>query len=144
MRRTLRPGGRIAAIVYSTAERNEFFSIPVSIIRRRANLPPPLPGQPGPFSLGRPGVLEQALTAAGFDDVSVEAVNAPLRLLSAAACVRFERESFGALHQMLVGVPAAERESVWDEIGDALTPFEGDGGFVGPCELLVVSGAAKR
>ena len=46
MRRTLRPGGRIAAIVYSTAERNEFFSIPVSIIRRRANLPPPLPASP--------------------------------------------------------------------------------------------------
>jgi len=142
MRRTLRPGGRIAAIVYSTAERNEFFSIPVSIIRRRANLPPPLPGQPGPFSLGRRGVLEQALTAAGFDDVSVEAVNAPLRLPSAAECVRFERDSFGALHQMLVGVPAAERESVWDEIGDALAPFEDDGGFVGPCELLVASGAA--
>jgi SAM-dependent methyltransferase len=142
MRRALRPGGRIAAIVYSTAERNEFFSIPVSIIRRRANLPPPLPGQPGPFSLGRPGALEQALTAAGFDNVSVEAVNAPLRLPSAADCVRFERESFGALHQMLVGVPPAERQSVWDEIRDALAPFEGDGGFVGPCELLVASGAA--
>jgi hypothetical protein len=114
----------------------------VSIIRRRANLPPPLPGQPGPSSLGRPGVLEQALTAAGFGEVSVEAVNAPLRLPSAADCVRFERESFGALHQMLAGVPEAERESVWDEIRDALAPFEGDDGFVGPCELLVASGAA--
>jgi len=142
MRQALRPGGRIAAVVYATAERNEFFSIPVSIIRRRANLPPPLPGQPGPFSLGRPGALEQALTAAGFDQVSVEAVNAPLRLTSAEECVRFERESFGALHQMLAAVPAAERESVWSEIRDALAPFEGDGGFVGPCELLVASGAA--
>ncbi|HVD15725.1 MAG TPA: methyltransferase domain-containing protein [Actinomycetota bacterium] len=142
MRRALRPGGRIAAVVYATAERNEFFSIPVSIIRRRANLPPPLPGQPGPFSLGRPGALEQALTAAGFDQVSVEAVNAPLRLTSAEECVRFERESFGALHQMLAAVPTAERESVWSEIRDALAPFEGDGGFVGPCELLVASGAA--
>ena len=142
MRRALRPGGRIAAVVYATAERNEFFSIPVSIIRRRANLPPPLPGQPGPFSLGRPGALKQALTAAGFDEVSVEAVNAPLRLSSAEECVRFERESFGALHQMLTAVPAAERESVWSEIRDALAPFEGDGGFVGPCELLVASGAA--
>ena len=124
--------------MYATAERNEFFSIPVSIIRRRANLPPPLPGQPGPFSLGRPGVIEQALTAAGFDDISVEAVNAPLRLPSAAECVRFERESFGALQQMLAGVPAAERER------DALTPFESGSGFVGPCELLVASGAAQR
>ena len=41
--RALRPGGRVSAIVYSTADRNEFFSIPVSIIRRRAQLPPPAP-----------------------------------------------------------------------------------------------------
>lgn len=142
MRRALRPGGRVGAIVYSTAERNQFFSIPVSIIRRRAGLPPPLPGQPGPFSLGQPGVLEQALTAAGFGEISVDAVPAPLRLPSATECVRFERESFGALHQMLAGVPATERESVWDEIREALAPFEGDSGFVGPCELLVASGAA--
>jgi ubiquinone/menaquinone biosynthesis C-methylase UbiE len=36
MRRALRPGGRLAGIVYSTPEANAFFSIPVSIIRRRA------------------------------------------------------------------------------------------------------------
>ncbi|HSK95256.1 MAG TPA: class I SAM-dependent methyltransferase, partial [Euzebyales bacterium] len=54
MHRALRDGGRIAAVVYSTADRNEFFSLPVSIIRQRAQLPPPQPGQPGPFSLGGP------------------------------------------------------------------------------------------
>jgi ubiquinone/menaquinone biosynthesis C-methylase UbiE len=41
MRRALRAGGRVSAIVYSTPERNQFFSIPVSIIRRRAGLPAP-------------------------------------------------------------------------------------------------------
>ncbi|WP_100500710.1 class I SAM-dependent methyltransferase [Geodermatophilus chilensis] len=142
MRRALRPGGRIAAIVYSTPERNAFFSIPVSIIRRRAQLPPPQPGQPGPFSLGSPGVLEGVLSIAGFEDMRVEAVPSPLRLPSAAECVRFERESFGALHQMLAGVPAADRPAVWDEIEQALRQFESDDGFVGPCELLVASAAA--
>ena len=53
MRRVLVPGGRVAAIVYSTADKNGFFSVPVSIVRRHAKLGPPLPGQPGPFSLGR-------------------------------------------------------------------------------------------
>ncbi|MET0460962.1 MAG: methyltransferase domain-containing protein [Ilumatobacteraceae bacterium] len=141
MRRALREDGRIAAIVYSTPERNEFFSVPVSIIRTRAQLPPPQPGQPGPFSLGSPGVLEAALHDAGFRDVSVQVVPAPLRLPSAADCVRFERESFGALHQMLAGVPADERPAVWDEIETALTRYETPDGFVGPCELLVASGA---
>ena len=36
MRHALKPGGRVAAIVYSTPERNAFFSIPVKIIRERA------------------------------------------------------------------------------------------------------------
>jgi len=140
MRRALREGGRIAAVVYSTPDRNEFFSLPASIIRTRAKLPPPQPGQPGPFSLGGPGVLVKTLTDAGFHDVTVEAVSAPLMLSSAAECVRFERESFGALHQMLAGLPGEQRPAVWDEIETALRRFETSTGFVGPCEMLVGAG----
>ncbi len=58
MKQQLRTGGKVVAMVYSTAETNPFFSIPVSIIRHRAKLPAPLPGQPGPFSLGGEGKLE--------------------------------------------------------------------------------------
>ena len=140
MHRALRPGGRISAVVYSTPDRNKFFSVPVTIIRERAQLAAPAPGQPGPFSLGAPGVLEAALTAAGFTDVTVDTVPSPLRLAAAADCVQFERESFGALHQMLAGVPEAERPAVWAEIETALGQYETAAGFVGPCELLVASG----
>jgi SAM-dependent methyltransferase len=138
--RALRAGGRIAAVVYSTPDRNGFFSVPVSIIRRRAQLPPPAPGQPGPFSLGGPGVLEEELRAAGFREVGSQAVPAPLRLPRAADCVRFERESFGALHQMLGGLTPEQREQAWAEIGTELAAFEGPGGFEGPCELIVAWG----
>lgn len=141
MRRTVRPGGRVSAIVYSTPERNEFFSIPVGIIRAVAQLPPPLPGRPGPFSLGGPGVAEQAFGDAGLRDVTVTTVPSPIRLPSAAECVRFEQESFGALHQMLVGVDDAGREDAWRRIADALGRFETAEGFTGPCEMLVVTGS---
>jgi len=140
MRDALRPGGRISAVVYSTADRNGFFSVPVGIIRRRAQLPPPVPGQPGPFSLGSPGVAEQAFAGAGFRDVTVAAVPSPVRMATSADCLQFERESFGALHQMLAGLPADEREAAWAEVGDALAEYDGPDGFTGPCEMLVVSG----
>lgn len=140
VRHALRPGGRFAAVVYSTPDRNPFFSRPVQIIRRRAQLPPPLPGQPGPFSLGGPGVLADTLTQAGFTDIEVVAVDSPVRLPSAAECVRFERESFGALHQMMRGLTEAEREETWAEIEGSLAEFEGPDGFVGPCEMLVGAG----
>jgi SAM-dependent methyltransferase len=139
IRSALRPGGRVSAVVYSTADRNGFFAIPVGIIRRRAALPPPAPGQPGPFSLGGPGVIERVFADAGFRDITVEAVDSPVRMDSAAECVRFERESFGALHQMLAGLSEVDREAAWDEIGSALAEFEGPDGFVGPCQMLVAS-----
>ena len=66
--------------------------------------------------------------------------DAPLRMASAADCVQFERDSFGALHQMLGGLPEDERPAVWDEIAASLAQFETEDGFVGPCELLVVTG----
>jgi ubiquinone/menaquinone biosynthesis C-methylase UbiE len=140
MHRVLKPGGRVAAIVYSTAENNKFFSIPVSIIRRRAQLPPPLPGQPGPFSLGNPDVLEEAYKRAGFRDIQTQVVPAPLHMTSAAECVRFEQESFGALHQMLAGLNEEERKAAWEEIEHELSKFEGPGGFEGPCEMLIAVG----
>jgi SAM-dependent methyltransferase len=141
MRRVLVPGGRVAAIVYATADKNEFFSTPVSIVRRHAGLKPPLPGQPGPFSLAAEGVLEEAFVRAGLRDVRVETIAAPLRMKSAAECLCFEQESFGALHQMLASLDSAGREAAWAEVGAALREFEdGSAGFVGPCELLVAVG----
>ncbi len=139
-RHALRDGGRFAAVVYSTPDRNGFFSIPVGIIRRRANLGPPLPGQPGPFSLGADGALAKALEQAGFRDVEVRRVESPVILPSAAECVRFERESFGALHQMMASLDENARAETWQEIEAALGKFQSGGGFVGPCEMLVGAG----
>jgi SAM-dependent methyltransferase len=134
VRRVLRPGGRYAAIVFAEPDRNGFFSVPIGIIRRRAELPPPAPGLPGPFSAA---VIGELLEEAGFSDVEVRRVEAPVRLESAAECARMERESFGALHQMLAELPEPEREAAWAEVEEALVQFETADGFRGPCELLV-------
>lgn len=138
--RTLRPGGRLSSVVYSTPDRNGFFARPVGIIRRIAGLPAPAPGMPGPFSLGAPGVAQAAYENAGLVDVTVTVVPSPVRMASAADCLRFEQDSFGALHQMLSGVTAEERTAAWREIEEALEEFEDADGFTGPCEMLVVTG----
>jgi SAM-dependent methyltransferase len=138
--RVLKSEGKFASMVFTPAEKNPFFSLPVAIIRRHAQLPPPLPGQPGPFSLGASGIMELLYQQVGFRAVQTQIVSAPLHLASAAECVRFERDSFGALHQMLAGLPKEERESVWLEIEQTLRQFEGSSGFEGACELLLAAG----
>jgi len=140
MKQKLKTGGKVADMVYSTAQTNPFFSIPVSIIRRRANLPAPMPGQPGPFSLGGEGTLESVFAQAGFRNIEVTRIDAPVRVASAAECLQFEQESFGALHQLMSGLTNAEQDGTWDEIEQALGEFEEGGQFVGPCEMLVAVG----
>ena len=137
MLRVLKPGGYVAAIVYATVDKNHFFSTPVSIIRRRAQLPPPLAGQPGPFSLGAEGVLDNAFEQAGFINVQSETVDAPVKMTTAKECVQFEYESFAALHQMLEGLSDDEKAAAWQEIEDELSKFEDENGFSGPCQLVV-------
>jgi len=144
MFRVLKPGGKMAAIVYSTADKNKFFSVPVSIIRNRAKLPPPSPGQPGPFSLGGEGIIEEAFSKAGFSNVSSVRVDSPLVLPAASFCVAFQKESFGALHQMMSGLTDAEKESVWKEIESELKQFETGDGFAGPCEMIVAVGEKAK
>jgi SAM-dependent methyltransferase len=138
--RILKSGGRVVLAGFSTPDQNRFFSIPIGVIRRRAQLAPPAPGLPGPFSLGAPGVMEDALQGAGFTDIATRTVRTPLALASAAECVRFERESFGALGQMLAGLSDSEQQAAWDEIETELAEFQTEAGFSAGSELIVGAG----
>jgi SAM-dependent methyltransferase len=136
-RRALRPGGRVAVAVFSTPERNSWGAVPASIIRRRAQLPPPVAGQPGPFSLGGPGVLEGVFRQAGFAKPEIRAVPVPHRAASAAEYVRVAREAFGGFNAMMAQLPPQERESVWNEVEGSMRSFESQDGFEVPGECLV-------
>ena len=80
---------------------------------------------------------------AGFLDVVAVRVDAPLRLATAAECVQFERDSFGALHQMLAGLDeSGARRRLGRDRASGSRPSKRRDGFVGPCELVVVAGTA--
>ncbi|MFY2823814.1 class I SAM-dependent methyltransferase [Ruegeria sp. MALMAid1280] len=136
----LKPGGRVGALVYATPQECRFFSDPVTVIRKHAGLPPPAPGVPGPFSLGQPGVIEDVFEQAGLSDIQSRKIEAPVMLESAKECLRFEQESFGALHQMLSDLDESAKEAAWSEVESALGQFEKNGRFTGPCVMIAASG----
>jgi SAM-dependent methyltransferase len=139
-RRVLRPEGRVVVAVFSTPDKNGWGAVPLAIIHQSAQLAPPLPGQPGPFSLGAEGVLDDTLRQAGFQGIQIHRLSAPLRVASAAECIRFERESFGAFNQLMAHLPREKREAIWDEAEVAMQAFEGQHGFQAPCEALLAVG----
>ncbi len=136
-RRVLKPGGRVSVVVFSTPERNSWGAVPAAVIRRRAQLPPPAPGLPGPFSLGGPGVLAGVFAQAGFAAPEIHTLPAPHRATSAAEYVRVAREAFGGFKAMMAHLPPAECESVWNEVAESLRHFESPHGFEAPGECLV-------
>jgi hypothetical protein len=71
------PGGRLAA-VSSTVRANEFFALPVMVIRRRAALPPPLRPSPVRSVSARPWFWPPPDRRA-FIDVQVQGVAVPVR-----------------------------------------------------------------
>ncbi|HEY5769662.1 MAG TPA: methyltransferase domain-containing protein [Terrimicrobium sp.] len=139
-RRVLRPEGRVVVAVFSTPDKNGWGAVPLAIIRQSAQLAPPLPGQPGSFSLRAKGILEDALRQADFQSIQIHRLSAPLRMASAAECIRFERESFGAFNQVMAHLPREEREAICDEVEVAMQVFEGPEGFQAPCEALLAVG----
>lgn len=137
--RVLRPGGRVSAVVFTTAEKAPHFSIPAKVIREKLGLPSPEPGQPGPFSLGAAGALAGNFKTAGYQDVREETIEAPLRFASAKECVQWRREASGSMQQMLRSLDDEAKEGIWQEVEEAMGQFETQEGFESPCELLICS-----
>jgi SAM-dependent methyltransferase len=138
--RALREGARVATAGITSPAENPFSAITMRIIGMRAHLPPPKPGDPGPYSLGSETVMHDSLQAAGFADITIRLIDAPLRMASASECTRFQREAFAGLDQLLYALPQSEREATWKEVTDALKPLEHDGAFYSKVQFIVGSG----
>ena len=128
------PGGRLAAIVYSTPGAEPvLLHAGLGDPRAWRSCRRPPPGQPGRSASARRASPSRRSTDAGFVDVVAVRIDAPLRMSSAAECVRFEQESFGALHQMLAGLDAAgSRPTSGPRSPTRLAAFETADGFAGP------------
>jgi len=137
MRRVVKPGSKVAVMVFSAVERNPHHGIPFAIIRRLGNIPPPAPGEPWMYALGEPGTLEDVYSRAGFLNVSVHAVPIQRRFPSAADAIRTMRNSATNLSELMSRLDEADHERAWGEIEAQLRRFEGPNGLEIPGEVLI-------
>lgn len=68
--RTLKPGGWVAAAVWSAPEKNPSIGLSMEAMKKVVDLPPPDPSAPGIFRLAKPGDLAGMLQHAGLIDVT--------------------------------------------------------------------------
>jgi SAM-dependent methyltransferase len=136
IRRVLKPGGRFAAIVFSTSDRCPFLSLPHAIVFRIGRFTSPPPEQFGEFRLAGPGTLEDAFGAAGFLDTTIHTVPTRHRFPSLAEAMQYARGPL-PLRELMARLNRDEQQQAWAEIESALAQFEGPQGYDSPCELLI-------
>jgi ubiquinone/menaquinone biosynthesis C-methylase UbiE len=135
--RILRPGGRFAAIVLSSAATNPYTELPMAIARRFTGRSAETLADPGFFALGDSSMLRRAYEQAGFRDVATHAVPTRRRFPSLEAAVQDRRDSLPEIATLSTGLSEAEHAAMWHEIETCLQQFDGPDGFVAGGEMLI-------
>lgn len=137
----VRPGARIAAMVFTTPADNPLMAQPMSILLRHAGKSAPAPGQPGIFALGGEGILERIMTEVGLAEVGTKRVRAPLALSSASDALQMMMQAFGAYRAVVADLNDAQRAAAWNEVYECLKQFEAGGRFTAEFNFIVGAGA---
>jgi ubiquinone/menaquinone biosynthesis C-methylase UbiE len=130
MRRVVRPEGKVAALVFSTAEKNPYQGIALGVARRLGSTGPPL------FSLGEAHVLEDAFRESGLRNATVHAASFSRHFSSTTEVIqRLQETAF--LRAPLDKLGDSAREQAWTEIEHQFKPLEGPNGVDVPGEFLI-------
>ena len=141
MFRTLKTGGAACVMVFSAPEKNPCVTALMATALKHAGLPPRDPFQPGGLlSLGKPGLIDELFSEAGFSRVATTKIAAPFRLPSVKDYLAFARTSAGPILQVLARLDVEARAAAWAEIEEKLSAFNVAGGWEGPNELLLTVG----
>jgi len=88
-------------------------------------------------ALGRPGVLEDTYKAAGFRDVTAQAVSILWTRASTSEAISVYKDSYAVLRDNMAKLSDADRELAWKEIEQEVGQFEGPNGVEVPGEVQI-------
>jgi SAM-dependent methyltransferase len=142
IRRTLRPGGRVVLSAWQPFERNEWLTTIFRSLAAGRDLPTPSAGQPGPFSLADEATARRVLTDAGFAEVELTAVEAPMWLGTDAADAWTFVSGMGPVRGLSRGLAPDVAAAALAELQDSVAAHEtADGVAMGAAEWLITASA---
>jgi SAM-dependent methyltransferase len=135
--RVLRPGGRAVFAVWGPRELNPWLGLLFDAVTAETGMPVPPPGVPGPFSLEKPGALDDLLTGAGFADVAVANISNPVQVASVDDWWSVVPSLAGPISGVLASLPAEVNAAIRARIGVAMQDFATPDGYGLPGVSLV-------
>jgi enediyne biosynthesis protein CalE5 len=138
----LKSGGRLAAAVWGPPNMVQF-ALPIPIILRELNLPPPPTGRPGPFALADAEMLAQLVATAGFRDIETGTVTVIYETASAEDFTRWVRDVAPPISRLTNGQPAEVADRVWRQVTAAWVPLRTPDGHVRTSNQAIWVAATK-
>jgi enediyne biosynthesis protein CalE5 len=113
----LKPGGTIVLSCWSAPAKNPWLAIPMSVLSRHVDMPPPPPGAPGIFAFADGSRLRSTVEAAGFSNVMLEEVELPMiDFATGHEYLTYTLEIAGPIAMLFSRVPQDDRVAVENEI----------------------------
>ncbi|HVL90171.1 MAG TPA: methyltransferase domain-containing protein [Actinomycetota bacterium] len=142
--RALRPGGRIALMVWREMGRNEWITSVRDALAAGRDLPEPPPDAPSPVSLADPDRVKRILTEAGFEELDLESVDEPMRF-GADAERGFEGATrLSIVTGLLADLDDATRRDALHRLRQALAGRQTPDGVLFPASAWLVRAAKSR
>lgn len=141
IRRTLKPGGRVALATWAAAEDNPWSM--GRLVVRLGVVPAAPEDTPGPFALPDPEGLAELLWSTGFEDVEVEPLDFAFHAPSSDAWWQQQLHCSPTLGAALAGLTPAAHYELRDAVDAELAPFiAADGSLTIPARALVAAAGA--
>jgi enediyne biosynthesis protein CalE5 len=128
MHRALKPGGRFATAVWSSADKVPMCGLARAAIQKITGIVPP-PNAPDPLKLADPSILEGALAGAGFSDIAIERLIVTFEFPSPDAFADF-RAQIGGTRATLSKMPPDVARNVRDTVVASAREYAATDGVV--------------
>jgi hypothetical protein len=135
----LRPTGRVAVAVWAARQDNPWLGVVLDAITEVTGIVVPPPGVPGPFALSDADGLSRLFTDAGFTDVVLDRIDAPLHSPSFDAWWTRNLTVAGPVVGIINGLDDATRTRLRDTVHKAVARYDTDGALELPGVSLVLS-----
>lgn len=130
LRALLRPRGRFAAAAWAAPEAVPFIRTSAAVLAERLPLPDDGASPLNAFRFSEPGVLEDAMSRAGFAEVAREEVTVTYEFASAQDYTRFRRDMTPLDAMLAEHYPPDAVEAAWRAVTEAARAYAGDDGRV--------------